>query len=198
MTVARNPAAEAARYPGHEVQIARLRARFATLERRLKVERARARSAERQLSLIGESRNRTGLQAPVPTPSEVLSGEAPGAIDTHGGEPLTGHAVLYVGGHRDVTPRLRAHVEQQGGRFLYHDGGIEMQNSRLSGLVSQADAVLCPVSRVSHDACLQLKRLCKRHGKRFVVLRSAGLSGFVSAMTHIASGRQVDARLQQK
>jgi hypothetical protein len=91
-----------------------------------------------------------------------------------------------------VAPRLRAHVEEKGGTFLYHDGGIEMQNTRLSGLVSRADAVLSPVSCISHDACLQLKRLCKRYGKRLILLRSSGLSGFVSAVDKIEGALRID------
>lgn len=170
---------------GHrlEAQMDRLKARFATLERRVKVERARARSAERQLSLMAQGRNRQVSREPALSVPQVPS--CAGAGDA--GETLSGQAVLYVGGYRDVTPRLRAHVEDKGGTFLYHDGGVEMQTTRLSGLVSQASAVLCPVSCVSHDACIHLKRLCKRHGKRLVLLRSAGLSGFTSAMAEIAS-----------
>ena len=51
-----------------------------------------------------------------------------------------------------------------------------------TGLVSQADAVFCPIGCISHDACLRLKHLCKRHRKAFIPLRSAGLSGFVAAL----------------
>jgi hypothetical protein len=35
--------------------------------------------------------------------------------------------------------------------LLYHDGGIEVQNGKLPGLVSQADVVVCcSVACVSH------------------------------------------------
>ncbi|HYC15553.1 MAG TPA: DUF2325 domain-containing protein [Stellaceae bacterium] len=94
--------------------------------------------------------------------------------------------MLYVGGLREVMPRLRDHVEGLSGVFFYHDGGIEMQTMRLPGLVSQADAVFCPITCISHDACLRLKRLCKRHGKPFIPLRSAGLSGFAAALDAFA------------
>ncbi|SJZ40597.1 hypothetical protein SAMN02745126_00911 [Enhydrobacter aerosaccus] len=178
--------------PGHrrEKQIDRLRARFATLERRLTAERARARSAERELAgltvgrKLGQDVESTARPAAVPM-------EEPSRAAVSDAETLAGQALLYVGGYREVTPRLRAHVEEKGGTFLYHDGGIEMQNTRLCGLVSRADAVVCPVSCVSHDACLHLKRLCKRHGKRLVLLRSAGLSGFASAIAGIAGGASV-------
>jgi len=187
-TVPRGAPATTAEGRRRDAQIDRLRARFATLERRLKVERARARSAECKLSTIANVREGEVLMAPTLAPP-AISSEVARAANGGADETLAGQALLYVGGYRDVTPRLRAHVEEKGGTFLYHDGGIEMQNTRLSGLVSQADAVLCPVGCVSHDACLQLKRLCKRHGKRFVLLRSAGLSGFVSAVAEITASR---------
>jgi hypothetical protein len=90
------------------------------------------------------------------------------------------------GGHPNVAPHLRDHVERMCGRFLYHDGGIEAQVAALRGLVSQADAVFCSVACVSHDACLRLKHLCRRYGKRFILLRSAGLSSFVSALGQVS------------
>lgn len=183
-TVRRGAPAFAANNRKRDARMDRLQARFATLERRLKVERARARSAEHRLSARDAERDR---EVKAPPLLSAPSGTPPDPDEGQSDEALAGRALLYVGGYRDVTPRLRAHVEGRGGTFLYHDGGIEMQTTRLSGLVSQANAVLCPVSCVSHDACLHLKRLCKRHGKRLVLLRSAGLSGFASAMDEIVS-----------
>ncbi len=160
-------------------QFGRLRARYATMERRLRVERARARAAEARLTDLAEGRVAGSTEAATtpdmePTANRALCGRQ--VCD------LRGCALLYVGGYRDTMPRLRAHVEGLQGTFLYHDGGLEMQTPRLPALVSQADAVFCPVGCVSHDACLRLKHLCKRQGKRFVPLRSAGLSGFVAAL----------------
>jgi hypothetical protein len=165
-------------------QADRLRARFATLERRLKVERARARSAERRLAETVEEGDRVP-SVPQAVASETVPSNSRTAVDESQGEGLRRCALLYVGGYRDVTPRLRAYVESIGGTLLYHDGGIEMQTQRLPGLVSRVDAVLCPVSCVSHDACLRLKHLCKRQGKHLVLLRSAGLSGFVAAVSRM-------------
>lgn len=173
-------------------RIDRLWARFETQEQRLKVERARARSAERQLAKIVDVRNREALRASDSASLALPLSSAAQAVDDGADETLSGQALLYVGGYREVAPRLRAHVEEKGGTFLYHDGGIEMQNTRLSGLVSRAAAVLSPVSCISHDACLQLKRLCKRYGKRLILLRSGGLSGFVSAVGKIEGPLRTD------
>lgn len=164
----------------------KLQARFATLERRLKTERARARAAEARVNeLQGGGDPRAPSRAVLPPES---AGDPP-AVERASDADLQGQALLYVGGHPNVTPHLREHVERMRGRFLYHDGGIEAQIGALPGLVSQADAVFCPVGCVSHDACLRLKHLCRRHGKRFILLRSAGLSGFVSALGEVAAGR---------
>ncbi|HWB50593.1 MAG TPA: DUF2325 domain-containing protein [Stellaceae bacterium] len=167
-----------------DAEIDRLKARCGALERCLRTERKRADGAEARLTAV--------TQEPGPPLEPLVSTvEAPAHYDPAQQDDdgdLSGHALLYVGGYRDVTPRLRAHVEAMRGIFLYHDGGIERQNGKLRGLVSQADAVFCPVNCVSHDACLRLKHLCKRQGKRFVLLRSAGFSGFVSALGEIVKG----------
>jgi hypothetical protein len=155
----------------------RLRTRLSTMERRLCVERARARAAEAQLSAILEECAPWARSAPMPLCETPETEPDACALDRQ-----RRYALLYVGGHRDVMPRLRDHVEERGSAFLYHDGGIEMQTLRLPGLVSQADAVFCPIGCISHNACLRLKHLCKRHRKAFIPLRSAGLSGFVAAL----------------
>jgi hypothetical protein len=54
-------------------------------------------------------------------------------------------------------------------------------------MIHSADAVLCPVDCVSHDACLRIKRLCKRAAKRFVPLRSASLSAFIVGLQEVAA-----------
>jgi Uncharacterized protein conserved in bacteria (DUF2325) len=174
-----------------EVQFDKLRARFATLERRLRAERARARAAETR---VRELQGNGCLQLPATLPR--LPSSQGSRLDEHPGEPtfgrrseadLQGRALLYVGGYPNLMPHLRAYVERMGGAFLYHDGGIEAQTAKLPGLVSQADAVFCPVVCISHEACLRLKHLCMRHGKRFVLLRSAGLSGFGAALTEMTN-----------
>ena len=167
------------------LELERLKMRFEILERRLKTERARARAAEERAEALLAAASQTKTLVDTFDDLETEEGDAEPALD--GKTNLEGCALLYVGGHRSVTPRLRAHVEQMHGRFLYHEGGVEAQNGRLPGLVSQADAVFCPIVCVSHDACLRLKHLCKRHGKRFIPLRSTGVSGFLSAVAAMSS-----------
>ncbi len=70
-----------------------------------------------------------------------------------GGE-LCGKTVLYVGGRPNMVPHYRQLIEQCGGNFLYHDGGKEDNRQLLPKMLGSADAVLCPIDCVSHDACL--------------------------------------------
>jgi hypothetical protein len=73
-------------------------------------------------------------------------------------------------------------AERAGAVFLYHDGGIEERGGLLPGLVSRADVVLFPVDCISHAAMLQVKRLCRQAGKKFLPVRSAGLAPFCAAL----------------
>lgn len=52
-------------------------------------------------------------------------------------------------------------------------------------MLTTADAVLCPVDCVSHDACNGVKKMCKRFQKPFVLMRSAGLSSLAKGLSDI-------------
>ena len=109
------------------------------------------------------------------------------AANTRGcpGPDLCGRRILYVGGRERQVARLRTIVEQHNGKLLHHDGGRNEGAARLDALVGTADAVVCPLNCISHDACLRVKRLCKRVAKPFVPLRSAGLAGFLEGLREL-------------
>ncbi len=115
-----------------------------------------------------------------PTCDAIKAGDCPGA-------DLCGRRVLYVGGRNRQVAHFRALVAQRNGELLHHDGGLSESATRLTAMLQSADAVLCPVDCVSHDACLRIKRICKRAAKRFVPLRSASLSAFIAGLQEIAS-----------
>jgi len=98
---------------------------------------------------------------------------------------LSGKAVLYVGGRSNMVAHYREMVESNGGIFLHHDGGKENSRNLLPKMLSGADAVLCPVDCVSHDACKCVKKLCKRNSKPYVMMRSAGLSSLAKGLETI-------------
>ena len=101
------------------------------------------------------------------------------------GPDLCGKTVLYVGGLHKMVPRYRQLVEKWGGQFIHHDGGKEISITQLPKMLGSADAVLCPVDCVSHDACNCVKKICKRYQKPFVMMRSSGLSSLAKGLGDI-------------
>jgi len=95
---------------------------------------------------------------------------------------LGGAQVLYVGGRAHQVPQLKAVVERAGGRFLYHDGGIEHSMTLLPGLISRADCAVFPIDCVSHEAMAILKRQCRQLVKPFVPLRTSSLASLLSGL----------------
>jgi hypothetical protein len=101
------------------------------------------------------------------------------------GPDLCGKTILYVGGLHKMITHYKQLVENHGGKFLHHDGGKEDSKTILPKMLNTADAVLCPVDCVSHDACSCVKKVCKRYQKPYVMMRSSGLSSLTRGLTEI-------------
>jgi len=95
---------------------------------------------------------------------------------------LDGRCVLYVGGRSKLTPHLRRMVSGCGGRFVHHDGGLSDGWATLNNALERADAVMCPLDCISHNACSRLKQVCKERSKPLVLLRGAGLGAFTHGL----------------
>ena len=78
-------------------------------------------------------------------------------------------------------------ARRRNGRFIYHDGGREDARAQLWDVVQQADAVLCPLDCVSHDAVHRIKRFCERNTKPLVLLPRASLAAFNRGLNAVAS-----------
>lgn len=100
---------------------------------------------------------------------------------------LCGRCILFVGGRNQHLPHFRRFVENSGGVFAHHDGGIEENIGRLHGLCGRADAVLFPVDCISHRAHDEVKQLCRRWDKPLVLLRRTGLGAFIRALETVAT-----------
>ena len=107
---------------------------------------------------------------------------------------LGGTCVLYVGGRQGMVRHYRELIERGGGRFVHHDGGLEDQKARLDVLVLGADVVLCPIDAVSHDACLMVKRACKRGARQFVPLRTSGVGSLAAALHELPGAPVAEAK----
>lgn len=91
---------------------------------------------------------------------------------------LSGKCVLCVGGRSGAIDAYRQIVEQRGGRFLHHDGGLEESLHRIDAALSAADLVICQAGCISHNAYWRVKEQCKRTGKQCVFIKNAGVSSF--------------------
>jgi hypothetical protein len=111
---------------------------------------------------------------------------------------LHGAALLYVGGRPHQLPQLRRLAEQWGATFVHHDGGVDDRSGLLESLVAGADLVLFPVDCVSHNAVAVVKRVSRNVGKRFVALRSSGLTAFVTALRSLAARQQSSRAREQQ
>ncbi len=98
---------------------------------------------------------------------------------------LRGKCVLYVGGRCNLTPHYKALAERYGCELLHHDGGQEQSPQHLHQLLARADAVICPVTCVSHEACTAVKRACKGCLKPLVLPSSSGLGGLARSLEEL-------------
>ena len=176
-------------------------ARSATRQaRRLLAARARLRLAEaenerlrRVLDALAE-RATAPPRLPPPSSSPRPAGVSPQPSgDGPCGCDHDGCRLLYVGGRGGTVPHLRRHAAARNLHLLHHDGGEEAALHTLEGMVSHADVVFCPVDRVSRQACLAAKRLCRRLEKPFVPLRAGGGTCFLRALD--AWRRRASARM---
>jgi hypothetical protein len=164
---------------GMAIELKSRLARCETHCERLDAELTEARAA---LGVEGEARRvAEAREAALREELEAIE-ESLGEIAETDALPRLDLTVLYVGGKPSRIGHLRMLAERAGAVFLHHDGGIEDRSGQLPGLVSRADAVLFPVDCVGHVVMLQVKRLCRQAGKKFVPLRGAGLAPFCAAL----------------
>ncbi len=155
-----------------------------------------------QLALSSEDRNLRLEQKFVDSQQErdalealltrFLSGACQDACPAENGKTelnldLCNRCILYVGGRSNQKSHFRVLVERYNGRFMHHDGGREDSRHHLSSILPRADAVLCPLDCISHDAVRRIKQFCNRHGKPLIMLPRGSLSAFAQGLTRVAS-----------
>jgi hypothetical protein len=171
--------------------VERLRAENAALTARLARALERADAAERKAEAVAQRTDppptRSNLGKTTPARASAPTLQEPLDICSDVDRDLRGRRILYVGGRERQIAHFCAVVERRNGEFLHHDGGRSENVTRLDSMIRAADAVLCPIECVSHDACARIKRICKRAAKPFVPLRSASLAGFVEGLRTVAA-----------
>lgn len=131
-------------------------------------ERHRAETALAELHGLRQARSGAAEAAPPRTPSPTSTTSATPTAPAGPATPapvLADQAVLCVGGRGGNVPAYRHLLEQEGARFLHHDGGEEDNAARLDHTLAAADLVICQTGCISHDAYWRVKDHCKRTGK---------------------------------
>jgi hypothetical protein len=98
-------------------------------------------------------------------------------------ESLSGKCILCVGGRSGAVDGYRKEVEQRGGSFLHHDGGLEESLHRIDSALGAADLVICQAGCISHNAYWRVKEQCKRTGKQCLFVKNSGVSSFGRAIS---------------
>lgn len=153
----------------------RVKAREASLE-------SEVRSLKRQME------GAEAMQAPSIADVNMVEGslcEQAGCLPP---EKLNGKCILCVGGRTGAVEAYRNVVEEQGGRFLHHDGGREENLRRMETALAAADVVICQVGCISHNAYWRVKEVCKRTGKPCMFVKSASLSSFGRVVSEVSKG----------
>lgn len=104
--------------------------------------------------------------------------------------PITVHlhqkTVLCVGGHNGNVTNYRNVIEQAGGFFAHHDGGLADNQSALDASLVSADLVICQTGCMSHNAYWRVKDFCKRTGKQCVFVENPSTSSLTRSLQQIA------------
>lgn len=95
---------------------------------------------------------------------------------------LVNRSVLCVGGRHANVPGYRTLIEQAGGQFAHHDGGLEDSSSQLDANLAAADLVICQTGCISHSAYWRVKDHCKRTGKRCVFIDNPSMSSLARGL----------------
>jgi len=100
---------------------------------------------------------------------------------------LGGSCVLYVGGRDRQCAHFRTLVEENNGKFIHHDGGLNDGSQHLGSILPKADMIFCPIDCISHSAVNRVKRFCSRTGKPLVIMRRASLAAFTRGLSEVAA-----------
>lgn len=99
---------------------------------------------------------------------------------------LSGRSVLCVGGRMTLYPGYRQLVESFGGNFLSFRGNPNDHLEHLRQLLNIADAVICPIDCVNHEAFFVVKQYCRHSGKPCVMLDRSALNTFRQGINILA------------
>lgn len=129
-------------------------------------------------------------QPPAPTPVAACAAQAAG----EGEASLSGHRILCVGGRDGAVVTYRRLIEQAGGAFLHHDGGVGDRFAQLDCALAAADLVICQTGCISHNAYWRVKDHCKRTGKRCAFVETPSAAGLARGLRRLLTDALVESQ----
>ena len=87
--------------------------------------------------------------------------------------------IACVGGRQGSIANYRDIIEQAGGQFSHHDGGVQDKPCTLDAVLAAADLVICQTGCISHNAYWRVKDFCKRTGKQCVFVDNPSYSSLM-------------------
>ncbi|MDO8437778.1 MAG: DUF2325 domain-containing protein [Nitrosomonadaceae bacterium] len=103
------------------------------------------------------------------------------------GFDLAGRCVLCVGGRAALYPDYHHIVETAGGSLLIYRSDQQGDADRLPTLLARADALVCPVDCINHEAYFAVKHYCKHSGKPCALLERSDLPTFRKGVEALAA-----------
>lgn len=98
-----------------------------------------------------------------------------------------------MGGRNGSVANDREVIEQAGGHFACHDGGLEDNQGALDSSLAAAGLVICQAGCISHNAYWRVKDFCKRTGKKCVFVENPSRSSLARTLEQIAAGGALNA-----
>lgn len=93
--------------------------------------------------------------------------------------------ILIVGGLSKLKGYYKTAIENLDGIFDHNDGYGRNGDLALKESIRKADIVLCPVDVNSHNACLSVKKHCKKMDKTYFMLKNSGVSSITNKLSEI-------------
>ncbi len=84
--------------------------------------------------------------------------------------------ICIVGGVERMENLYRNYIENNGGSLDYHSGSMQSGIAKLERFLQRADMIICPINCNSHTACLKVKDLARKLGKKYYMLPTGSLS----------------------
>ena len=157
-------------------------AQCVALRAQLRAQEAQAEHWHRQYLRVTTERVR---EATAITTAPAALAEHTSRCDNKAACQLSGKQVLCIGGRPGVIGFYRQLVEDQGGQFSHHDGGIEENLAQLEPSLAAADAVICQTGCINHNAYWRVKDFCKRTGKPCIFVKTPGISSFQRGLAQL-------------